>query len=306
MSTPNDSDAVVTRAEVVTTGLHFAESPTVGPDGRVYLSDFYAREVIAVDPATWRHETVLDVPAQPSGLGWLEDGTLLIVSMRDRRLVARRPDGSVVEVADLSGLTVGAANDMYVDAAGRAWIGDFGVDLYDLLVKEPDADPLFGPGANPPTATLTLVTPDGAARTVAQGLRFPNGIVELSDGRLVVAETVGMCLTSFTVAADNALVGREVFVDLSTAGPLGAPILPDGICIDGDDGIWVSDPTGQGAARLHQGAVTHRVNTSKPCFAVGLVGDLLVCCTADSSNPNIAGVERTGQLEVAHAPVAAG
>jgi sugar lactone lactonase YvrE len=306
MPTPNDTNAVVSRSEIVKTGLHFAESPTVGPDGRLYLSDFYAREVIAVDPTSWKHETIVEVPAQPSGLGWLRDGTLLIVSMRDRRLLARRSDGTTVEVADLSELTVGAANDMYVDAAGRAWIGDFGIDLYDLLETEPDADPLFGPGASPPTATVTLVTPTGTVRTVAQGLRFPNGIVQLSDGRLVIAETVGKCLTSFTITAEDTLVDREVFVDLSTAGPSGAPILPDGICIDADDGIWVSDPTGVGAARLRHGTVTHRVNTSKPCFAVGLVGDLLVCCTADSSNPNIAAVERTGQLEVAAAPLAAG
>lgn len=297
--TLDGSNVASITTEVVLTGLHFAESPSVGPDGRLYLSDFYAHEVLAVDTANWSRERYAEVPGQPSGLGWTADGSLLIVSMRDRRLLARRLDGAVETVADLASFTTGAANDMLVDAEGRAWIGDFGVDLYSLLEAEPDADPLFGPDADPPTASLTLVDVDGDVHTVAEGLRFPNGIVRLQDGRIVVAETVGKCLTSYLVTEDNRLEHRAVFADLSTAGPHGEPVLPDGICIDCADGIWVSDPSGGGAVRVHAGAITDRVTTAKPCFAVGLVGDLLVCCTADTSNPNIAGVERTGQLEVA-------
>src|SRR5207245_2757159 len=38
-------------------------------------------------------EVILEVPEQPSGLGWLPDGSLLVVSMKDHRLIRRWPDG---------------------------------------------------------------------------------------------------------------------------------------------------------------------------------------------------------------------
>lgn len=52
------------------------------------------------------------------------------------------------------------------------------------------ADPLFGPGANPPTATLVRVAADGTTRAAASGLGLPNGMAQLNDGTLLVAETV--------------------------------------------------------------------------------------------------------------------
>jgi sugar lactone lactonase YvrE len=290
---------------IVKEGLHFAEAPSVGPDGRLYLSDFYAHEVLALDTTTWESEVVATVPAQPSGLGWRPDGTMLIVSMNDRLLLGLRAGGELEEVADLGSVARGSANDMYVDGQGRAWVGDFGFEFYQLLAEDPEADPLFGPGANPPTASIAFVDLDGTVSQAAEGLKFPNGMVELSDGRLVIAETVGACLTSYSMTQDGRLTDREVFFDLTTAGPGGAALLPDGICVDAEDGIWVSDPTSGGAVRVLDGRVERRIATSQPCFAVGLVGDQLVACTAESSNPNIAGASRTGRLEVTSAPAPA-
>ncbi|WP_193608399.1 SMP-30/gluconolactonase/LRE family protein [Nocardioides lijunqiniae] len=287
----------MTDTTTVLTGLHFAEAPTLGPDGHLYLSDFYAHEVLRVDVTDWSTTVVATVEEQPSGLGWLADGSLLVVSMNDRRLRRLDPDGTLHDHADLSGVARGSANDMYVDQQGRAWVGDFGFDFYGLLRDEPDADPLFGPDADPPTASIALVTSDGTVTRAAEGLQFPNGMVELSDGRLVVAETVGKCLTAFDVDGHR-LINRRQYADLRTAGPGGAAVLPDGICVDAEDGIWVSDPAGSGAVRIAGGEVRERVSTSQPCFAVGLVGDQLVCCTAESSNPNVAGTRRTGRLEV--------
>jgi sugar lactone lactonase YvrE len=292
-------------AEVVLDGLHFAESPTVGPDGALYVSDFYAHQVLRIDPSTWRAEPYLEVPGQPSGMGWLPDGRMLVVSMRDRRLLRREPDGRLVPHADLAEVTEGAANDMWVDASGRAWVGDFGFDFYGLLEREPDADPLFGPGADPSTATLTRVDPDGTVSTAARGLRFPNGTTELDGGTLVVAETVGGCLTAFT-RTDGALTDRRLWADLSGAGVHGGPVLPDGIAAGGDQRIWVSDPTEGGAVLVEEGgAVRAVVRTSAPCFAVGVLPGTpatLVCCTARTSNPSTAACRRTGRLEAARIP----
>ncbi|WP_143544552.1 MULTISPECIES: SMP-30/gluconolactonase/LRE family protein [unclassified Rhodococcus (in: high G+C Gram-positive bacteria)] len=291
----------------VLTGLHFAESPSIGPDGHLYISDFYAHQLLRVDASTWTSTVAADVPGQPSGMGWLPDGTMLVVSMRDTLLLAVEPDGRTRVYADLSSIARGAANDMLVDSDGRAWVGSFGFDFYSELAADPDADPLFGPNADPPTADLARVDPDGSVHLAATGLRFPNGTVQLSDGTLVIAETVGACLTAFTITADGILANQRTLVDMSTLGVDG-PILPDGICIDTSDGIWVSDPVNSRVVRIDVSTetVTDIVTTAQPCFAVGLIGEerrTLLCCTAASSNPNIAGTKRTGALEIADVQV---
>jgi sugar lactone lactonase YvrE len=287
---------------VVKEGLHFAESPSEGPDGFVYVSDFYAHEVLRVDPRTWSVSIAAAVPAQPSGLGWLPDGRLLVVSMRDLKLLRLEADGTLSVHADLSPVARGAANDMKVDAMGRAWVGSFGFDFYGLLEADPDADPLFGPSANPPMADIACVQPDGTVHMAAQGLQFPNGTVQLSDGTLVIAETVGACLTAFSIDPAGKLTDRRIWADLSRLGPDGGKVLPDGICADAEDGIWVSDPAHSRAIRLDaRGRVTERVSTSQPCFAVGLSGPdgrTLICCTAETSNPIVASTRRTGKLEI--------
>jgi sugar lactone lactonase YvrE len=306
-STPQPRPTV--EATVALDGLYFAEAPRIGPDGALYISDFYAHEVLRIDTATWQRETIAAVPGQPSGLGWLPDGRMLIVSMRDRRLLRREHSGELVLHADLADVTAGAANDMWVDAAGRAWVGDFGFDFYGLLEREPDADPLFGPGANPPTATITRVDPNGSVHTVAKDLRFPNGTVQLSDGTLVVAETVGGCLTAFRIDDDETLTDRRLWADLSVAGIDGGQVLPDGIGLGPADHIWVSDPGAGGAVLVAEGGhVLQAVRTSQVCFAVEMIdlpqGTSVLCCTAATSNPTVAAAQRTGRLEIAPATTA--
>ena len=165
-------------------GLAFPESPR-WHDGALWFSDFYERRVSRVT-AGGRVEPVVDVPGQPSGLGWLPDGRLLVVSMNDRRLL--RLDGrALVEVADLSALAPAPCNDMLVDAQGRAYIGNFGFDL--------QARASFAP------TSLILVTPDGRARVVADDMHFPNGTVLTPDGRtLIVGESYGQRLTAFMIS----------------------------------------------------------------------------------------------------------
>ena len=61
-------------------------------DGRWWVSDFYRHAVIAVG-TDGKEETILEVEGQPSGLGWMPDGSLLVVSMREHALLRRAPDG---------------------------------------------------------------------------------------------------------------------------------------------------------------------------------------------------------------------
>lgn len=293
---------IMADTQIVYEGLYFAESPSEGPDGRLYVSDFYAHEVLRFDTKTWRAEVAAKVPAQPSGLGWLPDGRMLVVSMRDMKLLRLEGDGTLSVHADLSPVARGSANDMKVDRDGVAWVGSFGFDFYGLLEANPSADPLFGPGANPPRADIARVDLDGSVIAVAENLQFPNGTVQLSDGTLVIAETVGACLTAFSIGAAGQLTNRRMWADLSRLGPTGDKVLPDGICVDAEDAIWVSDPAHSRVIRVNStGTVVQAVNTTQPCFAVGLSGEngtMLVCCTAESSNPNIAAVQRTGKLEI--------
>ena len=164
--------------------LHFSECPR-WHDDRLFFSDFYLQQVLSVayDGSDLRVEA--EVPGQPSGLGWLPDGRLLIVSQPDSRLLRREPDGSLVTHADLAAHVTGDPNDMVVDAQGRAWLGNFGFDLMG--------------GADLATATLTRVDPDGTATTVAEDLWFPNGSV-IVDGTLIVDETFGNRTTAFDIA----------------------------------------------------------------------------------------------------------
>ncbi|MDE0886610.1 MAG: SMP-30/gluconolactonase/LRE family protein [Myxococcota bacterium] len=261
-------------------GLAFGEGPR-WRDGRLYFSDMHSAKVWAVDLAGSAEE-ICTVPNDPSGLGWLPDGRLLVVSMTDRRLLRLEPDGALSEVADLSAFATFHCNDMVVDGEGRAYVGNFGWDLHG--------------GAEARGAALILVMPDGEARVVAEDLEFPNGSVITPDGQtLIVAETMGKRLTAFAIEADGSLSGRRVWA--STPG-----ILPDGICLDAEGGIWVASPVSQGCFRvLEGGEVTHKVEVETEAFACMLGGPErkhLFVCTAGSSEPEACMENRDARIEV--------
>jgi sugar lactone lactonase YvrE len=240
------------RREVVLGGLGFAEGPR-WHDGRLWFSDMGAAAVMAVD-LDGRAEVVLEVPSRPSGLGWLPDGRLLVVSMGDRRVLRREDDGSLVEHADLAGLASFDCNDMVVDGRGRAYVGNAG---FDLSVRPLQVRP----------AEIVLVTPEGDARVVDDEVVFPNGSVVTPDGStLVVAETFGQRLTAFAIADDGSLFDRRVFAPLDGHAP-------DGICLDAEGAVWVADATGSACLRVREGGgVVDRVETERGCFACMLGG----------------------------------
>ena len=82
-------------------GLCFAEGPR-WHEGRLWFSDMHDYKVLATD-MDGNMETIAEVPEQPSGLGWLPDGRLLIVSMLDRKLLVQE-DGKLSEFASLCDL----------------------------------------------------------------------------------------------------------------------------------------------------------------------------------------------------------
>lgn len=259
-------------------GLYFGEGPR-WRDGYLYLSDFYAHEVLRVD-LDGRRERVAQVPNQPSGLGWLPDGSLLIVSMTDRKLL-RLSDEGLVEHADLSSVAGFHCNDMVVSAGGHAYVGNFGYDHY----TEPEEK----------TADLARVDPDGSVHRAASGLRFPNGSVITPDGKtLVVGETRGNRLTAWDIGADGSLSNRRLWADLG-------PSFPDGICLDAEGAIWVADPRRKETIRVREGGeVTQRIPTgdhgSYACMLGGSDRRTLFICTAAGSGPGAA-EEPRGRVE---------
>ena len=239
--------------ELLVDGIDFGEGPR-WHDGRLWYSDFYQHKIYAVSHGGAR-ETILDLGSeQPSGLGWMPDGSLLIVAMTARQ-VLRLDDGEVTVHADLSDIATWYCNDMVVAADGTAYVGNFG-----WAIEHDRGHPL--------AATLAVVRPDGSVQSGPGDLLFPNGSVITPDGStLVIAETFGGRFSAFPLDADGCPgEGREW-----------APVpgaAPDGCTLDSDGGIWFADAAGSGLVRvLEGGTITDRLPTPQPAYACMLGGD---------------------------------
>jgi len=272
------------KVEVLLDGLTFPEGPR-WHGGRLWFSDFYSQRVLTVDLAG-KSETIATVPKRPSGLGWRPDGTLLIVSMLDRSLLELKA-GRLRPVADLSALAGGPCNDMVVDAVGRAYVGNFGYDRHG--------------GEAPRTTGLIRVDGDGRATRVADDLMFPNGMVITPDGKtMIVAETYAHRISAFAIDGDGGLSARRVFAEMPGC-------YPDGICLDAEGAIWVTDARGHEASRVFEGGrIAQRVSvgdrTVFACMLGGADRRTLFLCTCTGSGPAMA--EKTdGKIEYAHVAV---
>jgi sugar lactone lactonase YvrE len=263
---------------VVLDGFSYLECPR-WRDGRLWVSDFYTNQVLATD-GRGNTEVMAEVPGQPSGLGFLPDGRALIVSMRDHRILVRDDSGRLTEHADLSGAVPAVLNDMVVDERGGAYVGNFG---FDLMGGAPLRD-----------TTITRVDPDGSVSTAADDLGFPNGMVILPGGVLVVAETFAARLTAFDIGVDGSLANRRVWArfgeppgtdDVETAVER-LEVAPDGICADAEGAIWVADALHARLLRVREGGEILDEITAKmgvfACMLGGADGRTLFACAAPS------------------------
>jgi sugar lactone lactonase YvrE len=274
--------------QVLMTGLAFGESPR-WHDGRLWVSDWGAQEVIAVD-LQGRSEVVVRVtfPSFPMCIDWLPDGRLLVVSPSEGLLMRREPDGSLVTHADLTGLSDFRWNDIVVDGRGNAYVNNVGFDF-------PGGE--FAPGI------IALVTPDGSARQVAEGAAFPNGMVVTPDNStLVLAESYSSALTAFDIAADGGLSNRRVWADLQGG-------VPDGICLDVENAIWYGDVPNKRGVRVREGGeLLQTIDLDRGCFACMLGGEdrktLFLVATEWKGTANMADGQRTGQVLTVEAPAA--
>ncbi|HEY2106879.1 MAG TPA: SMP-30/gluconolactonase/LRE family protein [Candidatus Binataceae bacterium] len=272
------------RFKVLVDNLCFGEGPR-WHDGRLYYSDMHAHTVNAVD-MSGRVEVIAEVPASPSGLGWLPDGRMLIVSMMDRKLM-RLEDGALKLHADLSSLASCHLNDMVVDANGRAFVGNFGYDFFQ--------------GETQKAAELVMVHADGSARIVADDMMFPNGSVIPPGGKtLIVGESMAHRLTEFDVAADGSLTGRRVWAELGDA-------LPDGIALDAEGAIWVASPFTYELVRVIRGGdVAEQIKREQMPVACALGGPdrrTLFLLTSETVEPNECRKKRNARIEMTEVEV---
>jgi sugar lactone lactonase YvrE len=266
-------------------GLVFPEGPRWHEE-KLWFSDMHAHQVRTVD-LEGRAEDVVTVPRWPSGLGWLPDNNLLIVSMTDRKLL-RYAFGELRVHADISQLASFYCNDMVVDGRGRAYVGNFGFDLFSGSAQKP--------------AELVLVQPDGGARIVATGLEFPNGSVITRDGKtLIVGESLGHRLTAFHIEEDGSLVNQSIWAELGDA-------VPDGIALDSDNGLWVASPLTRELLYVQQGGkITERIKCDSMPIACALGGPArktLFVLLADSINPDECRAKRSARIDVMEVAVA--
>ena len=271
--------------EVLIEGLTFTEGPR-WHDGRLYFSDFFTHRVLAVD-TKGNMETIVETPQQPSGLGWSPDGTMLIVSMNDQKLLSFS-NGELSEVADLSQLATHFCNDMVVDKKGNAYVGNFGFDLHAGEPIKP--------------TNLILVRPGEEPCVVAENVFFPNGTVITPDDKtLIVGETFASCLTAFDINEDGTLANRRVWADLRSIEDGYTPV-PDGICLDAEGAIWVASPSTNDVIRVQEGgALLDKVEVDRGAFACmlgGENGNTLFISTANDSTEETCLKERSARIEV--------
>jgi len=251
---------MISKPQVILDGLRFPECPR-WRDGQLWLSDMYGHRVLTVDDAG-HSKTVAEFDDKPSGIGFLPDGSAVVVSMR-KRLLVRLVNGKPETYCDLNQIAGDHLNDLVMDASGRAYVGNR--FPFKGSFREAYSIDCVGPVETSSQENLVLVRPDGTIRVVADNLMAPNGVGITADGKtLIVAETRGKRLTQFTIDEDGGLSNRRLFANLGQN--------PDGICLDEEGAVWASLPfIGEFVRVLEGGEVTHRVKLPQGKWAIACV-----------------------------------
>jgi len=237
-----------------TRGLKFTESPR-WHDGKLWFLDIHDKRIKTAD-LEGRVETAVELGFIPNAFGFRRDGSLLVGDAMQRQI--HRWDGKALQpLANLADITTFCLSDGIVDAQDRMYVGDIGYNFFDPTLKPVD------------TCVIACVEPDGSARVVADGLRFPNGMAIAPDGRtLIVAETMGCRLSAFDIAADGSLSNRSVYARLPQ------DTRPDGIALDAEGAVWLASPEGRYAVmRVREGGeIVERLELDTHAYAVMLGG----------------------------------
>jgi sugar lactone lactonase YvrE len=273
----------VTNLRTLITGLVMGESPR-WHDGRLWLSDWGAHQILAVDLGG-QSEVVATVPSLPFSIDWLPDGQLIVIAAG--ALARLTADGSLTTPVDLTNISNRPWNEIVVDGRGNTYVNNIGFDMMG--------------GEEPSPGFVALIKPDGTARRVADGLMFPNGMAVTPDNStLIVAESYANRLTAFDIASDGALSNRRAWAELDGG-------VPDGICVDAEGAVWYADVPNQRCVRVRQGGgVLDTIELDRGCFAcmLGETGGqtLFIVAAEWRGAAGMAEVTHTGQVVMAEAP----
>jgi sugar lactone lactonase YvrE len=274
--------------QILMTGIAFGESPR-WHDGRLWFSDWVAQEILAVDPQG-NSEVIVRVPfpSIPMCIDFLPDGCLLVISSHEKLLLRREADGSLTTHTDLRNFSHFGFNEIVVDGRGNIYINGGG---FNLMAGEK-----FAPGI------IALITPNGSARQVADGIAFPNGMIVTPDNStLIIAESYGKKLTAFDIESDGSLSNRRVWADLVDG-------VPDGLCLDAENAIWYADVPNKRCVRVREGGeVLQTINLDRGCFSCALGGadmrTLFMVATEWRGPQHMTEKLRTGQILTTEARV---
>lgn len=272
----------MTETTLLASGLAMGESPR-WHDGRLWVCDWIAGEVLTFDDAGRRH-LVRTMTGLPFSIDWLPDGRLVATSGSAYQVSRERPDGSLEAFGDMNRLW----NEVVVDGPGNTFVNEIGFDMMS--------------GAPPAAGTIAVIRPSGEAREVADDVWFPNGMaVTPDDATLIVAESYGNRLTAFEIAPDGGLTNRRVWADLGDAAP-------DGICLDAEGAVWYADVPHQRCVRVREGGeVLQTIEADRGCFACMLGGDdgrtLFIVATEWGEDTMTGEGDRTGQILAARVSV---
>lgn len=285
----------ISEPSILLDGLAYVESPR-WHKGRLWFAHWGTGEIVATDLHGNHEVTGHGPPTLGWSIDWLPDGRLLVTG---KELLRIEPDGSMVRHADLSGISSPGWNEIVVDGRGNIYLNSINFD--------------FLGGSPPGSGIIALVTPDGRARQVADGLAFPNGMVVTPDNStLIVSESFSGRLLAFDIAASGSLSNRRVWAE-----GLG----PDGICMDAEGAIWVQtgdtrshtgrdDAPGGAVVRIREGGeVLQRIEHDRAIFAVMLGGTdrktlfLLAAQWRGIEQVNEAVAARTGQVLISQVAV---
>lgn len=272
-------DVSGTHLQEFVSGIGFAEGLRWHRNA-LWASDIVQRRVMRVD-ADGRVETVLSTPGEPSGLGWLPDGSLLVVQMDEHELW--RWDGArFSRYCATAPVSRAKLNDLAVDGHGRAWVSNLGFD-YET--------------ENPRPTALVAVAQDRRVAVAAEDLWCPNGLAISPTGdRLYVGQSASSEVLEFTITAAGELVERRVF------GRLPEAAFSDGICLDSEGALWIASPTTREFLRMQRGGrIIHRVSTGDrhaiACVLGGRDRRTLYCATSATLSLARARQECLGRIE---------
>ena len=277
-------------SHVLMDGIMLGECPRWHA-GKLWVADWVAQTLYSASE-TGGINREAHVASLPFSIDWLPDDSMLVVNAAERRLQKRLPDGTFATYADLTSLSPYGSNEIVVDRRGNAYVNNVNLDLSEGGPVKGFED-FLKTGDRP--GFIALITPDGTARKVAEGLAFPNGMAITPDNKtLIVAESYSGALTAFDISPDGSLANRRVWAQLAQGGA-------DGICLDAEGCVWAGSMGS--AIRVREGGkIVDEVDVPEgmACFAVMLGGTdgrtLFSVANAWSGDVDSTGAKASGKV----------